>query len=76
MNGAIEIRPATVEDAGAVAAVHVGSWRAAYRGIVPQEHLDGLDVARGTEILRRHLAGPARGEDVLVATPAGGSSGS
>jgi len=71
VNAAIEIRPATVEDAAAVAAVHVGSWRAAYRGIVPQEHLDGLDVACGTELLRRHLAGPAEGEGVLVATDGG-----
>jgi L-amino acid N-acyltransferase YncA len=71
VNAPIEIRPATVEDAAAVAAVHIGSWRAAYRGIVPQEHLDGLDVARRAEAFREFLAAPVGGERVLVATVAG-----
>lgn len=41
----MEIRPADVEDADRIAEVHVRSWRGAYRGLIPQEYLDGLDTA-------------------------------
>jgi ribosomal protein S18 acetylase RimI-like enzyme len=40
------IRDATPDDAPAIAAVHVRSWQIAYRGIVPDDVLDGLSVAR------------------------------
>lgn len=38
----MEIRPAVPEDALAVARVHVQSWQAAYRGLLPDEYLDAL----------------------------------
>jgi ribosomal protein S18 acetylase RimI-like enzyme len=38
------VRPATPEDARAIAEVQVETWRAAYVGVMPQEVLDGLDV--------------------------------
>lgn len=41
----VQIRAATVSDAGALATVHVRTWQAAYRGQVPQDYLDGLDPA-------------------------------
>ena len=40
------VRPATVEDAAVLARVHVRTWQVAYRGQVPQEHLDRLDPVR------------------------------
>ncbi|MEV6302709.1 GNAT family N-acetyltransferase [Actinoplanes sp. NPDC051861] len=40
------IRPATDADAPALAALHVRTWQAAYRGLMPQEYLDGLDPAQ------------------------------
>jgi GNAT superfamily N-acetyltransferase len=43
---AVLVRRATVADAAAIAAIHVATWRVAYRGHVPQEHLDDLDAAR------------------------------
>ncbi len=54
MNGSapscgVAIRPATPEDAAAVAAVYVRSWRAAYAQLLPTEvlaSLDGADWAR------------------------------
>ena len=49
------VRPATVEDAEALAEVHVASWREAYRGLVPQDHLDRLDVARRRDGWRRWI---------------------
>lgn len=39
-----EIRRATGSEALAVAAVHIGSWRVAYRGIMHDDFLDGLDM--------------------------------
>ncbi len=39
------VRPATPADAAALAEVHVRGWQAAYRGLVPQSYLDGLDPA-------------------------------
>jgi GNAT superfamily N-acetyltransferase len=54
--GDAEVRAATVDDAAAIADVHVAAWRAAYRGILLDETLDALDVdaraARWRDILR------------------------
>jgi len=44
-------RPATPADVPAIAGVRVRSWQAAYRGSVPQDYLDALDV--DAEIARR-----------------------
>jgi ribosomal protein S18 acetylase RimI-like enzyme len=38
----MRVRVARPEDAPAVAAVHVRSWQAAYRGLLPDEYLDSL----------------------------------
>ena len=38
------VRPAVLQDAGAIAAVHVATWRDAYAGLLPDDLLDGLDV--------------------------------
>ena len=40
------IRVATLQDAGAIARVHVESWRTTYAGIVPAEYLASLDVGQ------------------------------
>ncbi len=34
----LEIRPAEIDDAGAIARVHVTAWQEAYRGLVPQAY--------------------------------------
>jgi hypothetical protein len=38
------IEPATADDAGAIAQIHVDAWRAAYVGILPDDHLASLSV--------------------------------
>jgi ribosomal protein S18 acetylase RimI-like enzyme len=38
------IREATPADARSVAEIHVRAWRAAYRGQLPDDYLDGLSV--------------------------------
>ena len=46
MRGRVSVRPATPEDAPAIARVHVASWRAAYQGLLPASLLAGLNVER------------------------------
>jgi GNAT superfamily N-acetyltransferase len=40
----VEIREATYSDAETIARIHVLSWQAAYRGIMPEAFLEGLSV--------------------------------
>jgi GNAT superfamily N-acetyltransferase len=42
--GAAQVRRATPVDADAIARFQTGSWREAYRGLVPQEYLDRVGV--------------------------------
>ena len=51
------VRPSDLSDDVAIAAVHVGSWQAAYRGQVPDDFLDSLSVERRTAVWREILAG-------------------
>ena len=63
----MNIRPATVEDAPALAQVHVTSWRETYRGLVPDAYLDSLSVPERTERWRGRLSGADPGAFTLVA---------
>ncbi|MFJ8660742.1 GNAT family N-acetyltransferase [Streptomyces sp. NPDC093795] len=65
------IREALPEDAAAVAAVHVLSWRAAYRDLLPAPYLAALDVEERTAVWRARLTATDR-PTVLVATDAAG----
>ena len=38
----VTIRPATPDDAPAIAAIHVASWQFAYKGVLPDDYLAGL----------------------------------
>jgi GNAT superfamily N-acetyltransferase len=40
----LSVRWATPDDARPIAAVHIASWRAAYRGLFPDRVLDGLSL--------------------------------
>ncbi|MFI9596947.1 GNAT family N-acetyltransferase [Nonomuraea sp. NPDC052265] len=68
----MRIRKATQADAWAIAEVHVRSWRAAYRGLVPQAHLDGLDAAARRPAWERWLAGTAWPREGTLVAEAGG----
>lgn len=61
----VRIRGAVETDARAVAEVHVRSWRWAYRGQLPDETLDALDVAELEARWRETIVDPAT--TVLVA---------
>lgn len=56
-------RAATPADVPAIAGVRVRSWQAAYRGSVPQDYLDALDVDAETA---RRTGRPLDGQHVAV----------
>ena len=60
------MRSAVAADAPAIAEVHVASWRAAYRGLLPEEYLDSRTVEVRTQQWNVTFADPERGH-ILVA---------
>ena len=58
------IRPATPQDAPAVAAVRVASWRATYRGVVPDSYLETMNP--NEPHWRAVAAGEQGGVELLV----------
>jgi len=66
------VRDATVEDAHAIADVHVASWRWAYRGQLSDDLLSRLSVDDRETMWTACLLGPEVGASVLVASTADG----
>ncbi len=64
---ALEVRRARLGDARALAEVHIRAWQAGYRGMMPDELLDGLSVTDRTARWRETLRDPAMDGAVLVA---------
>ena len=60
------VRPAVLQDARAIAAVQVATWRVAYAGLLPDDLLDGLDVDERAERWRGRLAALPDGVFVFV----------
>ena len=42
--GGVTVRTARTEDAEALATTHVRAWQVGYRGMMPQDYLDGIDL--------------------------------
>ena len=63
----LTVRWATVDDARSIAAVHIASWRAAYRGLMPDDVLDGLTLDSRERDWRGWLAEGGEREFTLVA---------
>jgi ribosomal protein S18 acetylase RimI-like enzyme len=61
------IRKASLQDAADIASVHVVSWQESYRGIIPNIHLDSLDVAQRTDNWKARLDPKNEGHYVFVA---------
>jgi ribosomal protein S18 acetylase RimI-like enzyme len=68
----IDIRPARVADAAAVAAVHDEAWRLAYRGIIPGRELERMVARRGPVWWAGAIR---RGSRIAVLTVAGTTAG-
>ena len=62
----VRVRLAMLADAPSVAIVHVGSWRSTYRGLVPEEYLDGLSVDRRRKAWEQLIAEASEDRGVLV----------
>ena len=56
MPDALTIRPATLNDAQAIARIRVQGWQFAYQGLISQDYLDSLSVAENTERMRGYLS--------------------
>ena len=56
MPDALTIRPATPNDAQSIARIRVQGWRFAYQGLISQDYLDSLIVAKDTERMRGYLS--------------------
>lgn len=61
------VRRANVDDAPGIAVVSVASWKAAYRGLLPDQLLGNLSVTQRQERVVRTLTSPAPRTDMLVA---------
>jgi GNAT superfamily N-acetyltransferase len=63
----ILIRKAALEDAEAIARVHVATWRSTYPGQIPDSILVGLNVERHAQMWRRATGHPGGRDIVYVA---------
>lgn len=54
------VRTAGVRDGAGIADVHVRAWQAGYRGLLPDELLDGLSVALRAQQWQERLSGASR----------------
>ncbi len=68
----MRVREATRVDAAAIARLHLDNWRAAYRGIVPDDLLDAITVESRRQHWESVLAAPDGTEFVYVAEGADG----
>ena len=50
------VRRANISDAPGIARIHVETWRAAYRGLMPDDVLKALSVERRAQFWREHLS--------------------
>ena len=51
----MKIRKINIDDAGGIAKVHVDTWKACYKGIVPDNYLDSLNVEKKAKDWRAGL---------------------
>jgi hypothetical protein len=54
----VDVRPARAGDVPQIALIHVRSWQGAYRGLMPQEYLDGLQPDQRAGLWERALRQP------------------
>lgn len=63
----VEIRDAVAADADAIARIHFEGWTTGYRGLLPDDHLDGLVPDGAIRRWRGQLAMPTRSTHERVA---------
>jgi RimJ/RimL family protein N-acetyltransferase len=68
----VKVRRASGDDAAVIAGIHVRSWQAAYRDVLPDELLDGLSVSERETSWLALLSGSEDRQLTLVAERDGG----
>lgn len=63
----MNVRKATIEDAGGIAEVHVRSWQETYNGIVSQEYLNSLKMEDRKPLWEKSLSETVDTSPVYVA---------
>jgi GNAT superfamily N-acetyltransferase len=63
----IAIRRATTQDAPAIAAVRIDSWRNTYRGLIPDAYLDAMQLDQSIALWDRVLSAGRNDTSVFVA---------
>ena len=63
----MKIRQATLQDAQAIAHVHVASWQAGYKGLIADSYLQSLSISERTSRWQELLQELDRNQHVLVA---------
>ncbi len=63
---ALSLRPATIADAALIASIHSTSWRATYRGLLPDAFLDGEVTQERAAYWEARMSAPG-GERRMVA---------
>jgi ribosomal protein S18 acetylase RimI-like enzyme len=61
------VRDAKLEDAETAATIHVKTWQVAYRGQIPDDYLDSLDVVSRTNRWKEKLSNPKPRTKNLIA---------
>jgi ribosomal protein S18 acetylase RimI-like enzyme len=64
---AVRVRRAVLQDAIAIAHVHIDTWRSTYHGIVPDEVLSNMSYERGQRIWEATFLDPSKSTSVFVA---------
>jgi GNAT superfamily N-acetyltransferase len=63
----MSVRVGVADDANAIACIHVRSWQAAYRGVVPDAVIDGFSVEQRERAWRERLSVRGEASFTLVA---------
>ncbi len=74
-SAAVRVRPPVESDAPRLADIHISAWRAAYRKVMSDEYLDGLNPEAQTRGWRRNILEPRPGTFHLVAETDSGVTG-
>lgn len=69
------VRHPVESDAPRLADIHISAWRAAYRNVMSDEYLDGLNLETSTRGWRRNILEPRPGTVHLVAETDSGVAG-
>lgn len=67
-----QVRVAQPEDAGSIAAVHVASWRAAYKGMLPETFLENLSLGEKETLAQASIQQPESNAHRLLVLDRGG----